>query len=78
MLAPVMGPVPPGFQRTMEELLEHIARRRELEAVALVRRWFERVDAELVAVLETAVTTVRTVAERKRGSTSRRERDRQP
>ncbi len=60
MLAPVMGPVPPGFQGNMEELLEHIEQRRELEAVALVQRWFDRVDAELVAVLEAAVTSVRT------------------
>jgi DNA-binding FadR family transcriptional regulator len=74
MLAPVMGPVPSGFQRTMEEVLEHIERRRELEAVALVQRWFERVDAELVAMLEAAVATVRKGAERKRSSASRRQR----
>ena len=74
MLAPVMGPVPAGFQRTMEEVLDHIDQRRELEAVALVQRWFERVDADLVAVLETAVASVRKGAERKRSSSSRRQR----
>ncbi len=55
MLAPVMGPVRSGFQKTMTRVLALIAKGDERAAVTKAQTWFDRVDAELVARLEQAL-----------------------
>lgn len=59
LLAPAMGPVPPDFQPTMLRLLALVEQGDEDSAVALVREWFETVDAALKVVLRQAVAQVR-------------------
>lgn len=59
LVAPVMGPVPPRFQRTMEQLLDLIDERDEAAAIALVQSWFAQIDRQLGQVLEHAVEHVR-------------------
>jgi DNA-binding FadR family transcriptional regulator len=55
MLAPVLGPVRPDFQRAMEAVLARVEQGDEKGAVAEVRGWFERIDGELVAAIELAL-----------------------
>jgi GntR family transcriptional repressor for pyruvate dehydrogenase complex len=55
LIAPAIGVVNPAFQTTMVELLELVENGHEEQAVGLVTQWFEAVDLDLVAVLETAL-----------------------
>jgi len=50
-IAPLLGPIQPDFQPTMEHLLELIEQRDERAAVAQVAAWFERIDGPLLAVI---------------------------
>ena len=52
MFAAALGPVPPHFQETMAQLLDHIEQRDEQAAVALVHNWFERIDRRVVRLIE--------------------------
>lgn len=79
LVAPVMGPVPPRFQRTMEQLLDLIEERDEAAAVELVQSWFSQIDRQLSQVLEHAVEHVRapsTPANRASATAGRRRRTR--
>jgi DNA-binding FadR family transcriptional regulator len=55
LFAPAMGPVKPTFQKTMEHLFELIEARDEQGSVELIEAWFEKVDAELVGIMERAL-----------------------
>jgi DNA-binding FadR family transcriptional regulator len=54
--APALGPIPSEFQPTMERVLELIERREGEAAKELVIGWFERVDTQLLAVIEHALS----------------------
>lgn len=58
LFAPAMGPVKPAFQATMIELFALIEAHDEAGSVALIDRWFEGVDAELVRIIERALDPV--------------------
>jgi DNA-binding FadR family transcriptional regulator len=60
LLAPVMGPVRPDFQPTMEKLLALIGEGDDVGAEQVVRDWFASVDRDLVAVLGEVVAAVGT------------------
>lgn len=55
LFAPAMGPVKPAFQKTMIRLFELIDARDEDGSVELLTSWFEKVDAELVGIMERAL-----------------------
>ncbi len=55
LFAPALGAVQPDFQASMTKLLELVEQGREEDAIAVVQRWFEGVDAQLVAVLQHAL-----------------------
>jgi hypothetical protein len=58
LLAPVMGPVRPDFQPTMERLLTLIEGGDDVGAELLVHDWFAGVDRDLVAILGEVVAAV--------------------
>jgi DNA-binding FadR family transcriptional regulator len=55
MFAPAMGAVKSDFQLTMERIFAAIVARDEVTSSATVRAWFERIDSELVRIIELAL-----------------------
>jgi DNA-binding FadR family transcriptional regulator len=55
MFARAMQSPRPDFFPTMVGVLEHVQSRNEDAAVEALRAWFDRVDAELVSLIETAL-----------------------
>lgn len=50
--AAALGPVPANFHSTMTRLFGHIERREAEAAVAVVHRWYERVDRRVVKLVQ--------------------------